>query len=202
MRFEEIISEVPVCGTLAEVGCDHARLTELALRRGLCRSAVVSDISAACLEKARRTLSGYDCVRYIVCDGVPEGVEPDCLLVCGMGGHNVRDILSRYRGRATLVLSPQSHAELVREALPGMGYAIERDRCFEAAGKYYDVIRAVKTDNPAQPDGMQIKYGACYKEKNPALRARLERLLGCLRGGGDANAARIAEITEVLSWQK
>ena len=86
MRFEEIISEVPVCGTLAEVGCDHARLTELALRRGLCRSAVVSDISAACLEKARRTLSGYDCVRYIVCDGVPEGVEPDCLLVCGMAG--------------------------------------------------------------------------------------------------------------------
>lgn len=201
MRFEKIVSVIPRCKLLAEVGCDHAHLTELALKKGLCDSAIASDISDTCLAKARKTLEQYDDVTYIVGDGiVTDGRQPDCIMICGMGGHTITDILSRYDGNATLILSPQSHAEIVRERLCAMGYNLSVDECFEAAGKYYDLMRAEKGNMTLS--GLQIKYGKYYKTKNEALEKRLQRVLSNLRGDEDANADRIAEITEVLNWQR
>ncbi len=201
MRFEKIVSVLPKCGLLAEVGCDHARLTELALRKGLCDSAVVSDISETCLAKARVTLRDYPNVTYIVADGVPEEArKADCIMICGMGGHTIADILSRYTGRATLVLSPQSHTELVRAELRDLGYDLDIDECFEAAGKFYDLLRAEKGDMTV--DSMQIAYGKFYKRKNAALEKKLTRLLNNLKNSEEANAAKIREIEEVLVWQR
>lgn len=201
MRFERIISALPPCGLLAEVGCDHAKLTALALKKGKCDEAIVSDISPECLNKARRTLYMCDRVTYLVGDGVvTDGRDPDCILICGMGGHTVSGILSRYDGQATLVLSPQSHAEKVRETLIAKGYRIEIDTCFEADGKFYDLLRAVKGE--CVLDEMQIKYGMSYKERNPSLAKRLKRVLDKLKGDEGANADRIAEIAEVLKWQQ
>ena len=200
-RFEHIVSFIPQCELLAEIGCDHAYLTECAFRHGKCRSAIVSDISAKCLDKARVTLRGRDNVTFLAGGGVvTDGREPDVLLICGMGGHTIRDILAPYDGSATLVLSPQSHAELVRGALVAKGYAISADECFKSEGKYYDVIRAERGERELTE--MQIKYGAYYTRRNAALRERTERLLADLSKGGEANAARIREATEVLKWQE
>ena len=201
MRFERIIGAVPRCKLLAEVGCDHAKLTALALQKGICDAAIVSDISPVCLQKARRNLYFRDNVTYLVGDGVvTDGRDPDCVLICGMGGHTVSGILSRYDGNAALVLAPQSHTELVRAALLQKGYRLELDTCFEADGKFYDLLRAVKGAEAL--DAMQIAYGAFYKEKNPALAKRLRRVLAKLEGDKAANACRIAEIAEVLKWQE
>lgn len=200
MRIAEIVNVIPTCRLIAEIGCDHALLTERALRTGKAGAAVVSDISADCLNKARRTLKGYDNVTFTLCDGTPQDVNADCLLICGMGGHTVRDILSRYDGDATLVLSPQSHSELVRDALEKMCYSISVDYCFEDGGKYYDVMRADKGDMTLTD--MQKKYGRFYDRPTDALRARLTRMLAQLNGNAEANADRIAEITEVLSCPK
>ena len=76
MRGDEIIAAAGSAELLAEVGCDHAKLTELALMRGVCKRAVVSDISAVCLKKAERTLARFgDKVTYVVADGVPKEAE-------------------------------------------------------------------------------------------------------------------------------
>lgn len=201
MRVERIIGAVPRCRLLAEVGCDHAKLTALALAKGVCDAAIVSDISPACLKKARRTLCFYDCVTYLVGDGVvTDGREPDCVLVCGMGGHTIARIISRYEGGGTLVLSPQSHAELVRETLVNKGYKLELDTVFEADGKFYDLLRAVK--GRCSLDRTQLAFGAFYTEKNPALAARLRRMRNKLTAGGAVNAAKTAAIDEVLKWQE
>lgn len=201
MRFAKIIEAVPRCRLLAEVGCDHAKLTALALSRGLAESAIVSDISERCLGKAKRNLFGFENVTYLVGDGVvTDGRDPDCIMICGMGGHTISGILARYDGGATLVLSPQSHGELVRTSLLENGYRPEIDTCFEADGKFYDLIRAVRGE--WSPDAMQIKYGEFYMTKNVALAARLRRLLKNLEGDVLGNAGKIAEIREVLSWQE
>lgn len=200
MRFEEIISCVPPCEVLLEVGCDHALLTLLALNKGICKSAIVSDISDACLSKARENLKSHENCEFYVCDGIPTQANADCILICGMGGHTIEHILSGYNGRATLVVSPQSHAELVRQKLAEMGYAICIDRCFEDKGKFYDVIRAEK--GSSELDELQIHFGVFYKEKNPCLKRKLERRLNELKKGKDANADKIKKISEVLLWQK
>lgn len=202
MRFEKIIGALEKTGTLAEVGCDHAKLTALAFERGLCGRAVVSDISAKCLEKARSTLARFgDRVTYVVCDGVPKEAEnADTIMICGMGGHIIRDILSRYGGGAKLLLSPQSHAELVRRALEAGDYRITRDECFEADGKFYDLIAAER--GHMRLDAMSAEYGLFWRSPTEALVRKLTIRLNNLLGGGEKTAEEAARIKEVIEWQK
>ena len=202
MRFEKIISALGKVDIVAEVGCDHAKLTELAFVRGLCSRAIVSDISEKCLEKARRTLTrSGDLVEYAVCDGVPEpAYKAECIVICGMGGHLIRAILSRYDGDSGLLLSPQSHSEVVRRELAVKGYRIIRDECFEADGKFYDLITAERGD--MQLDMMSELYGVHWKEPNAALRRKLKIRLDNVLGGGDRTADEAERIREVLRWQR
>ena len=203
MRGDEIIAAAGSAELLAEVGCDHAKLTELALMRGVCKRAVVSDISAVCLKKAERTLARFgDKVTYVVADGVPKEAESaDCILICGMGGHLVRDILRRYDGEARLVLSPQSHAELGRAEIAESGRRITVDRCIRSAGKYYDIIVAERGHMDA-PDEMQAEFGMFWKEPTDALIEKLERMRDNLMQGGERTKARADRIGEVLKWRK
>lgn len=202
MRFQTLVGVLPRVHTLAEVGCDHAKLTELAFVRGLCERAVVSDIASKCLDKAKRTLARFgDKVVYVLCDGIPpEAKDADLIMICGMGGHTIEDILSRYDGDAKLLLSPQSHAERARSALTVKGYRITRDECFKAAGKYYDLMTAEK-GNMTLTD-MQLKYGAFYTQPTEALAEKLEKRLDALLGGGEKTAEEAAEIREVLGWRR
>ena len=175
----------------------------IALTRGLCDSAVVSDISAICLAKARRTLARFgDRVTYAVADGVPHEAEnADCIMICGMGGHIMRDIVCAYGGKARLVLSPQSHAELVRIALAETGRRITSDYCFESAGKYYDLITAVRGHMDV-PTDMQAEFGMNWNEPTEALIAKLEKKLAALSSGGERTAKAADRIWEVLKWRR
>lgn len=197
MRIEHLVSLIDNCHTLADVGCDHGRLSKLALSRGLCKNLIASDISEKCLAKARKTLAGYDNAAFMVCDGIPQDTYADFIVISGMGGHTIADILSRYDGRATLLLSPQSHAELVRGHLCKSGYRIVYDKCFEDRNKYYDVIKAEYLGGELTMDALHLKYGR-YEEKNDALAARLCRMLGKL----PPDSEKRRELEEVLKWQK
>ena len=58
-RIEKLCSYLSPCKTFADVGCDHGYCTLYALKNGLCESAVVSDISEKCLDKARVLLDKF-----------------------------------------------------------------------------------------------------------------------------------------------
>ena len=45
-RIRALCAELAPCVTFADVGCDHGYCTQYMLEGNLCRSAVVSDISA------------------------------------------------------------------------------------------------------------------------------------------------------------
>lgn len=201
MRFVKIIEKLPKCDVLAEVGCDHAKLTQLAYETGKCRKAIVSDISATCLNKAKKTLIGYPQTEYYVCDGIPQAAfNADYIMICGMGGHLISDIISRYDGSAGLLIGPQSHAETVRGTLGASGYKIIADECFKAEGKFYDVILAVRGSQSLTP--MQKQYGIGWQDCNEALYERLSIRLANLEKGGNKTRAEADRIREVLKCRK
>lgn len=197
MRIHIIAGLIDKCNILADVGCDHGLVSEQALKAGKCDKLIASDISEKCLAKARKTLRDYPNVIYRVCDGVPDGDNPDFIVISGMGGHTIAGILSGYDGGAKLLLSPQSHAELVRGHLCGRGYKIVYDKCFEDKGKFYDIIKAEPGGAPYALDTLRLKYGA-YEERSDALKRRLERILGKLPAGSEKRS----EPEEVMKWQK
>ena len=81
--------------------------------------------------------------------------EVDTIVIAGMGGHLILDILkngaSKIRPGMKLVLSPQSDLRLVRYELRKMNIFIEKERCLEDSGKWYFVLKCTVGIRPPTP---------------------------------------------------
>lgn len=146
-RLEVLLSLLPNCNTLADVGCDHGLLSKYALDKGVAKSVIISDISAKSLQKAIALLKPYgDKVSSFVCDGLKayEG-QADYAVIAGMGGEEICSILNGVKVLPNgLLLAPQKNNDKVRRLLLNLGYKILNDFTFFDSGKYYDVIKAEK----------------------------------------------------------
>lgn len=161
-RIRTLCGELLSCKSFADVGCDHGYCTQYMLERGLCGSAVFSDISAASLAKAERLLEPYvraGRARGVCCAGleqVPRDTEQ--VLIAGMGGDEIADILAAGFLPPVLVLQPMRNTRRVREFLLANGYAVTRDYTFRD-GKFYDLLRAERGTADAERQGRERAYG-------------------------------------------
>lgn len=141
-RFEKIISELALCKTFADVGCDHGYVAYEMLQSGKCEFVYITDISAECLKKAENLLSEEFDGKFkaIVTDGLKNVPKTEQVLIAGMGGELICDILKNADFLPErLVLQPMKNAEKVRDTLIKLGYKLIKDYTF-IDEKYYDVI--------------------------------------------------------------
>ncbi len=207
-RIRAICAALLPCESFADVGCDHGYCTQFMLENGLCRFAVVSDISAGSLAKAERLLAAYiraGSVRSVCCAGlehIPREIEQ--VLIAGMGGDEIADILSIGFLPPVLVLQPMRNARRVRELLFGSGYAITLDYTFRD-GKFYDLLRAEKAAAPRAYGERELEFGydnihspgadfAAWAEEELA---KCERRLAAAGQDVPALRARAAALSEV-----
>ena len=145
-RLEVLLSLIPKCNVLADVGCDHGYLSKYALDKNLCNKVIISDISAKSLEKAITLLKPYgDKVKSYVCNGLTAYEnQADFAVIAGMGGEEICLILKGVKTLPNgLLLAPQKNNDKVRRLLIELGYKITRDFTF-LDGKFHDVIKAEK----------------------------------------------------------
>jgi len=145
-RIDTLCSLLTAAETFADVGCDHGYCSEYMLKNGLCKRAILSDISKGSLAKAESLLAPYirsGVAVAVLGDGF-KGVPPDTdeVLIAGMGGSEIVSILSDEKYGfipKRFVFQPMHDGEkLLRYLLKNGGY-IERDFTFED-GKFYDVL--------------------------------------------------------------
>ena len=197
-RLSAICALIPQCGLLLDVGCDHGKLAEYAASSGLCGRVIASDVSPGSLQKAEKRLARYANAETRLGWGLrvlrPEE-DPDVIVIAGMGGCLIIDILHGYTGGAKLILGAQKDACRLRTFLSETGYRISEDFTVEDRGKFYDVIGAER--GRCRPDEMQKKFGVFYKLPNPALLARCRFDLARLAGTPND----VKDIEEVIKWQ-
>ena len=208
-RLRVLCGELRPCGLFADVGCDHGYCTQYMLERGLCRAAVISDISAGSLRKAETLLAEHIAsgrVRSVCCaglSGVPRETEE--VLIAGMGGEEIVSILEEGFLPPVLVLQPMKHAPKLRRFLLERGYAIERDFTF-TDGKHYDLLRAVRGGAPRRYSPRDIAFGydnlhTPSGEFVALLREEAEKCRARLAAAGKPVPAveeRLRELTEVI----
>lgn len=147
-RLKTVLSLVPRCEVAADIGADHGRLSLHLLHRDICREVIVSDISEASLQKARKLLAFHklsDRARFVAADGFHAlNVPVGAVVVTGLGGDSIADMLREgWRvGEARLILSAQTKTPLLRGALNEQGFAITGEHVLRSAGRYYTVIEA------------------------------------------------------------
>ena len=207
-RLKKIFSVLPACGTFADVGCDHGYIAGAMLDSGKCKKAIVSDISAKCLEKAENLLAEYITAgkaSAVVSDGFEKLPPCDAALVAGMGGEEIKGILERAPELpAKLVLQPMKNCDRVRITAVEKGYKIITDSVFISGGKFYDLITLEKGRDALTDE--EIIFGRTnIKERPEAFVKRVKQQIAKLNGylsDGRMNAADSAKTAEKIERLK
>lgn len=211
-RINKLCSYLQPCVSFADVGCDHGYCTLYMLKNGLCESAVISDVSAKCLQKAEKLLKSYISsgkVTAVCADGLG-GIKSDTdeVLIAGMGGDEIVEILKNAFIPANFVLQPMKNPRAVREFLLSSGALITADEVFESGGKFYTVIKGKNSGNSNIYTDVQLEYG--YNLHSAAavkyLSSELEKKRGYLKREMNAAARNKIEgecrkIEEVLKGE-
>ena len=134
---------------VADVGCDHGRLTAHLLQRCERLSMIASDVSAPSLEKAKQLFAkmGFGArVSTVVADGLGGVDRPvDVIVMAGMGAETILKIISEGREKidgAKLIMQANVDLPMLRRELAAMGCAVESEVYSHAAGRRYVTLLA------------------------------------------------------------
>ncbi len=148
-RQAEIFALLEPVEWTADVGCDHGVLSLEMLTTNRSRFVLATDISAPSLDKTVNLIKQkglLDRAVFACCDGLPVDACVNQILIAGMGGNEIVNILSHFfeqnDTRPILVLQPMRDYGKVRKFLNLAGYKIIIDRIIFDK-KYYLLLKAV-----------------------------------------------------------
>jgi tRNA (adenine22-N1)-methyltransferase len=154
-----------------DVGCDHAKLPiYLVTEKGFAH-VTATDINQGPVDSANRnvSLAGASVsqkIDVIKTDGLTglEGVFCNRIIIAGMGGELIKEILSRAGfvhktdEKIGFVFQPQSKQHILREYLC-TGYRITDEKWIKDAGKTYCVISAVFDGKKRDLSLIELHFG-------------------------------------------
>ncbi len=165
------IAEGIKCSTAADIGCDHGKLSYYLLQTDRAERVIATDISAACLQKTEK-LAQENGVTDRLITRLGDGLDPlkdkeaDVVVIAGLGGDVISNVLKRAYDENkcfdAFALSPNKHAEKVRETLLSIGHCIEEDRMVKCGNKFYPVIKSRIAKKTEELTDRQLAYGKFY----------------------------------------
>lgn len=184
-RMKMVAGLVAPCRTLADVGCDHGYLSIWLLRHAVCEKAIAMDLREGPLlhaEENRRFFHMEERMELRRSDGLEKlsPQEAEAIVLAGMGGKLVRDILERgaacVGAASQLVLQPQSELPEVRKYLHRNGFRIAAEAmCFED-GKYYTAMRAEPGTEPPYTEEEYLAGKCLIDVQHPVAAAYIKML--------------------------
>ena len=203
-RLRAIADLVPEgCSCLADIGTDHGYSPAALLLEGRLERAVAADIGAGPLDHARRTAASCgvtDRMDFRLGDGL--GVlnpgEADVIVIAGMGGDTITDILAAApwsRDGPLLLLQSMSRTDALRRWLPQNGYAVQAERLVQDKGVLYPILTVCGGEMP--PASEAQAHGGFLLEGDRLWGAYLtDRLLRLRRAAAGLARARDPALAE------
>ncbi|MCF0149102.1 MAG: SAM-dependent methyltransferase [Clostridium sp.] len=171
-RLNFIINNIDKTSVIADIGTDHGYIPLYATQNGICDKAIAIDINKDPLDKARLNaiLEGAgDELEFRLGDGLNplEKDEVEAVIIAGMGGNLIRDILEESIDKVTslnyLILVPAQNPEVLREYLYNNDYEIISENLCEEDGIYYELFKVRKKEGEA------MGLDSIYYEVSPKL---------------------------------
>lgn len=156
-RLMAVASLVRSGSSIADIGTDHGYIPVYLYKKGIIRSAVAADINKGPLSSCEELVlqEGLcDAIKVRLSDGLDniDSMEYDTIIIAGMGGELISEILSRADIRDKhIILNPMTHPELARKFLYDNGFDIDNDLIVKDGRHYYNVLDAsYKGDIPSK----------------------------------------------------
>lgn len=148
-RLQLLADWVPSGVRIADIGTDHAFLPVWLVLHGKVVSAIASDLREGPLARGGETAREHGVAHLVemrLCNGLT-GIAPeeaDVVIIAGMGGENIAQILSAAPwtadGAHIMLLQPMSKTEVLRSFLVHNGYEITREKLVMDRGTVYPVM--------------------------------------------------------------
>lgn len=212
-RLAHIASLVPKGSRLADVGTDHGYLPVYLLRCGAIKSAVASDLRSEPLAHAKRSAAQYgvsENLEFRLCSGL-DGISPDevdTVVIAGMGGELIVKILEAApwtRERAlTLILQPQTKAEVLRHWLSENGYRFVKESLVRDKGTLYAVMCVTAGEGEVLSEaqthlGLLLEQDSLYGEFLDEYTAKLTRAISGMEKAKERDEEELLRLRALLS---
>lgn len=185
-RMRVIADMVRPGSVIADIGTDHGWLPVYLLQTGKCSRALAMDLRPGPLERADSHVKAAGLSSKIILrlsDGMDElkPGEADGLIISGMGGNVMRNIVSKGMSLGLFgadkirdaVFQPQSDMRGFFRYITANGFVIRKESIIFEDGKYYFFAYSVYDPDCAKPGGM---YGNLMAEEgHPLFREYLIR---------------------------
>ncbi|CAI8744409.1 MULTISPECIES: tRNA (adenine(22)-N(1))-methyltransferase [Bacillus] len=148
-RLEEVVREIPVGSTVADIGSDHAYLPCYTIINNIATKAVAGEVVDGPFRSAQATVAESGLQEKVdVRKGNGLAVitpgEVDVITIAGMGGALIRDILEngkeKLNGVIRLILQPNIAAHHIREWFIENGWELIHEKIIKEDGKIYEIL--------------------------------------------------------------
>ena len=162
-RLKTVASFIKEHANVADVGADHGLLEIYLLEQRNIDSILAIENKNGPFSILKNNLKDYD-VRLSLSDGISEiDDKVDTLVIAGMGGILISDILSSHKEKLgnikQIVVDAHRDIELVRRTITKLGFYIEKEKIVYEKDIYYFVISFLK----GHKDYSDVEYEWGYK---------------------------------------
>lgn len=199
----------------ADIGTDHALLPCFLVKDGKCTHAFACDIRQGPLNAARKNIEKFgltDRIETMLCDGIdPELLKRcDTVVIAGMGGDMIADILKRANmcaANVQFVLQPMTKIPSLRRYLNRNGFTITREAfCLEGSRVYVTMEAIFTPEAPYTAAQLEIGRfsarqtdGAAKQYIRKTLTALGRKRDGLRKGGEETAAAQLQHILDEIA---
>lgn len=185
-RLECIKSMVSKCSVAADIGTDHGYVAEMLLRENICEKVIATDLNEGPLNRAVEYLTNADLQSR--CDfrlgsglTVLNENEADSLIIAGMGGELIADIIETSRNIALkssqLILQPMTTADRLRCYLHENGFRIIDENIVKEFHHYYFIIKAVPGNDRIEDEIYYEMSKILLDKKEPLMAEYMNKIL-------------------------
>ncbi|CAM3107099.1 tRNA (adenine(22)-N(1))-methyltransferase [Sporolactobacillus spathodeae] len=208
-RLQTVLSFIPKGARLADIGSDHAHLPCRAVSDKLVPSAIAGEVREGPYTQSIENVRAYGLEAQVdvrLGNGldVLQPGEANAIVLAGMGGELITDILTRGRSKLAhgtiLILQPNIRESHVRSWLLTNGWEIDDEAIVEEAPHFYEIIRAIKIGDARAQDCdesdllmgpvLRKQKSATFRKKWLRRKKKLNEILAALQQTADSEMIR------------
>jgi len=210
MRLDTILSLIPQCESVVDVGADHAKVAIASVVLNKATRATATDIGEGPLSRAKAAIRAEgleEKIRTVLTDGLTGVEKHSVAVIAGMGGELILHILDTAEWTrdedVTLILQPMTAGERLRPGLSEQGWCVIREEIAQEGEKLYPVLlvrrgeEAIKTldQHWLSVAGNKTPLAGVYLDK---IISRLEKQYAGLLSAEEQDETRISEVRAYL----
>jgi len=210
LRLRAVLELARGCEILADIGTDHGFLPIEACSMEICEKAIACDINKGPLAVAKANIRAAG-LSHRIETRLGDGLKPlcekeaDCIVISGMGGMRIWNILHTEPGKARfakkLVLGPQHNVPELRKNLHGMGFEILTEKLVYEDSRFYVILVTTYTGEIKSWTEQEYFLGKHLRDSEdfmPYLRYHRSQIDGYIGSLKHPSSLQLAELR--LSW--